>query len=446
MSAGSERRSVAMRNLVFFLSLLAIFMISLLNHYAATGRVAYYGDEHDWLTRSYFFRLACIDRNVDHFLWQDVDGIDQPHGTDFAIALGLLAARQPLPQVPIESRSWRNGIAPFGERLRAARFPCALLGSLVAPLLFVIATVAWKHLGAGIVAGLLYAVHPLAVESQSRAMSDGPTVFTSVLVITLLLLFFRDNPLFGHRPRTSPARLACLLACAAAAGLAIGTKLTGLMVANCPIIAMLIAALREVVLRGAGWQRRTALWSAHLALFVVAAILCTVAVNPTLYRSPASRLRQMLNHRWATAKTQQQVFSDVALLKPTDRVDQFFRVVLFSHLEVDNATFRMLHLNLATIGLCGLILAQVRSGRNPERWARLLPLTVWITVVAVVMTPLVLLNWPRYYLLHVTCWELLTGLGFAVVFDFANAQCRAIFSKSPSVTSSFTHPPNAHVS
>jgi hypothetical protein len=396
----------------FWIGLISVFAVAAAGHYRGLRSVEYYGDENDWLTRSYFFRLAFFDRDFGHFLWADRDGIDQPHVTDFAIGAGLFAAGQPLPEVPAESRSWLSGIPPYGERLRAARAPCALLGSLVAPMLFAIAGLASGRLIAGLVAGLLYAIHPLALEWQSRAMSDGPTVFTSVTVLLFLQLFF-----LADRRRDAPrVRTSCLLACAAAGGLAVGTKLTGLMVAGCPPIAIGLAGLRDLASGGED-RRRAGRWAASLALYAATMSACAVAVNPTLYRSPIARVCRMLDHRWATAKLQQEVFPDVALPSPVDRADRLFRALLWTHPELRDEAFSMLHLNLAALGLCWLIAAQLPGGRDPRRWALTLPVLVWTTVVAVVMTPLVLLNWPRYFLLHVTCWELLSGFGVACAAD-----------------------------
>lgn len=410
------RRRKPFRAIAVATGLLFVTVVSAVGHQSALRSGTVYGDENDWITRSYFLRLT-LNHDFRHPLWTGVDGIDQPHVTDFVVGLGLIASGRPLPEVPSISRSWFNSSLPYGEKLRAGRRPCAVLGTLVAPLLFCIGLMATRRLAVGLVAGLLYALHPLALEWQSRAMSDGPTVFTSILALTLLQSFVCTNPLFAPVPRGSTRYVARLALCGFACGLAVATKLNGYLVAICPVATLGLAILRAVVLRRGDVRQVARLSAAYGAVFVVSTITATVALNPTLYHSPVRTMGRMLAHRWETTGHQQKGFPTEALPELSQRVERLFQALLWTYPEVPSDLFSMIHLNLAGLGLAVMAVRVARAGGDSETWARSIPMLVWTLTVGAVMTPMVFMHWPRYYLLHVTCWELLTGVGLVAAVD-----------------------------
>lgn len=400
-----------------------VLAISAVGHWHTLRHIENYGDEDDWLTRSYFLRLAVVERDFGHFLWADRDGIDHPHMTDFVIGLGFMASGVPLPEVPVESRSWDDLPPAFGPRLRAGRAACALLGTAVAPMIFVIGVLASRRLTAGLVAGLLYAMHPLALDWQSRAMTEGPIMFFSVATLLALQLFVRATPVRDGRPGFGLPSVVAILACGFCAGAAVATKLNGLLPAVCPPVVLSLTFLSAFTRRGPGRWTRGAPWLVYLALFSGTMAATAVALNPTLYRSPIPRFRRMLQHRYATALRQQVEYPSVALRTLPERVDALFQALLWTHPEVPNRVFSIVHLNLAALGLWSLCSRLTLRPDAGER-AEVLPLFVWTLVVAFVMTPMVLMNWPRYFLFHVVSWELLTGFGAAVVLDFARIRWR----------------------
>ena len=397
---------------------LLVAAVSGYRHWDAVQRVSFFGDENDWAARAYFYRLAFLDRDVRHKLWGDLDGIDHPHVTDFLIGAGLQAF-DTVPSVPERSRSWVAQSPPFGDKLLAARAPCALLGSAVAVLVYLIGLLASGRPLVGLVAGATYASAPLASEWQVRAMSEAPLLFFTCLGMLLVVWAWPAGDRAG-RPggAFSPRRRAFLLLGPLALALAVGSKLTGLVPVLAFAASLVVLIGWQLARRRAGSAANGKAWAAWGALALALTALLAVAVNPTLYPAPLARFRAMLEHRWLTAQGQR-------LGWPDDVLDGYLQQVhaLFHRLVWEAGSFRhpllnLAQFNLAVLGFGALCVREGRRALGPAGPSRALPLLAWALVLLTVLTPSMPLNWARYHLPYLPCWALLSGFGTLFVIDW----------------------------
>ncbi len=297
---------------------IAVMSLSMANHLRAVQEVGYHIDETIWTTRSYFYRLAIFDRNFRHALWQaDADGLDAPHVNDILIGASLHLTGQPLPPVPEHSNSWPLNRPPEGDHLLAARAPSALLGSLVAPLVYLIGLIACRRLLAGLAAGGLYACHPVVLLCQSRAMLEGPLMFFSSLSI-LILAWGLVGDESAEKPIFSRRRITLLLVGPLCLGLTIGVKLTGIFIAAAVGECLALYAALDLAqfknLRSRIWP-----WIAYLGLFLGFSVAAVISFNPTLYSHPFARFRAMIELREAIAEFQAEILPQWVLHGPMDQ-------------------------------------------------------------------------------------------------------------------------------
>ena len=390
------------------LGLAAVTGVSAVAHSRAIASNYVHEDERIWAACAYYYRLA-IRGDFDNPRWSGFDGVDAPHVAHFLIGAGLVASGQPVPMVPAEDFSWAGRPLPSGALLRAARMPGTLLGIALAPMIFLVASLATGRRSAGLVAGLLYAVHPLALLCQARAMSDAPLMFFStgaVLGLAWALRRGQDGPpasLFGGRTLILMGVGPVLL------GLAVGSKLTGVFTA-----AAVVLALGLVV--ASGWSRRAGrVWLVeglvYLGLFGGLTTSWSILANPTLYPDPPGRFRQMLAHRWKTGQDQRASNPEWGVYNTRDRFRAFYdRVVLDG-----GGPIALPMLGLAVFGLGSMAVGEVgRAGRRQPP-SPALAVLAWSVLLFGGMLPSLPLNWERYYLPFLPIFAIGAGAGLASI-------------------------------
>lgn len=375
---------------------MCVLVISLVNHVLAAKHNETHIDERDWTARAYFYRLAFINSDPFHRLWVDADGIDQPHVTDFLIGAALEASGRPVPPVPLRATPWSDDGPPPADVLAVARAPGAVLGALVAVLVFAIGILVTGRLDAGLIAGIAYACHPLPLSCQPMAMSDAPLMFFGTMAMLLTVLAI-PGAAVGRAAVVAKHPWYVLAAIASSVGLAVGSKLTGIFAG---ITVALILTL---------FQRR---WS-YLVAFLLMAEACTIAFNPTLYSDPVGGFLEMLQHR-------RELGTQQAAAHPQSRVDGIpARLYAVYDYLGGGATGRppvWPIAALACVGVASLSARAVgrRQGSRPD--ARSGAVLVWSAVLLVGLAPSLPLRWGRYYLPFLPCWCLFVGAGAAAVW------------------------------
>ena len=382
------------------------------NHARLIRTTRYTADENDWNGRTYFFRLAFFDQNFSHPRWGEHDGIDHPHVAEFFIAASYLAHDEPIPAVPARNQAWMQFTdIPHGERLAVARLPSAVLGAATAVVVGWIAWALTARVAAGLFAGLSYACHPLALESQTRAMSDASVGFFTCTAVLFTAVALRLGP------GVPWGRVTAMVVAAATAGLAVGSKLTGVvaLVTTCGTFA---AAAAWVYLSGGPRPGR---WAALAATACLLGAAATIAANPSLYTHPVDRFAEMIRHRWTVSRAQWEHWPDLQLDGPASRVEALERYLSWDYPGEAAHPINGLRIPL---GICGLaylafhtaVAARRRGGPAPH-----LTVLVWTAVLAGLLLPTLPLDWARYFLPFVQCWEVLTACGIVLLFDGARA-------------------------
>lgn len=390
------------------LGLATVTGLSAFSHHRAIASNYVHEDERIWVACSYYYRLV-MRGDFDNPRWGGFDGVDAPHVAHLLIGAGLVAAGQPVPAVPTEDISWAGQSLPSGALLRAARMPGTLLGIALAPMIFLLAYLAAGRWIAGLVAGLLYAVHPLALLCQARAMSDAPLMFFGVGAILCLAWACRrggDDPpasLFGGRT------LLLMIVGPVLLGLAVGSKLTGVFTA-----AAVVLTLGLVV--ASGWSRRAGRgWLveglAYVGLFVGLTASWSILVNPTLYPGPPGKFKQMLDHRWNTGQGQRAANPEWGVYNTRDRFRAFYdRVVVDG-----SGRFALPMLILSVLGLGSMAAGEIRRVRRRQPPSPALAVLAWSALLFGVMLPSLPLNWERYYLPFLPILAIGAGAGLATI-------------------------------
>jgi 4-amino-4-deoxy-L-arabinose transferase-like glycosyltransferase len=294
----------------------------------------------------------------------------------------------------------------------------------VAVLVYCIGTLASGRCLVGLVAGLLYACHPLAVESQVRAMADAPLAFFSCLSVMLLVWSFPPDRIGAAAdPAFTRRRVAFLALGPVALGLAVGSKLTGLVVVLATVLSLSALAFWRWLGAPSPRGPSAAAWGLWGLAALGLTVGTSVAFNPTLYPAPFSRFREMLEHRWRTALVQRAEWPDDRLDGLPDKVEALYQRLTWDYPQIDRPWFSVVHLDLALFGLAGLVVREGRRLAAGEGPSRALPVLAWVFVLLVVLTPAMPLKWPRYYVPYLPAWELLTGFGLVFLLDGARALC-----------------------
>ena len=384
--------------------LLVVGLCSVLSNTSSMRDGRQHPDELNWVSRSYFYRLAFMERNLSSERWHSIDSLDQPHVSDFLIGLTLHALGQAVPQVPERDWCWVGAPRLEPGRLWYARIPATILGSAVAPMVFLLGMRLSGRPLVGFVSGLLYAFHPVPLLSQPRAMSDGPLIFFSTLSVLFLTLSWPERSTSGSAPGL---RWILVAMGSLAAGLATGAKLSGLVVVAVILLAVTIRAIFSLLREPRDLSGQVLRWA--VGAWVLTPV-CVVAVNPTLYPAPAARLQAMLRYRWDESRAQALTYEADALHGRLEQVAALASRLALDDAELRHPTFIGMHVALAAAGLVTLValeMTHLRAGRASPQ----LLLLAWLVVLAVVLLPSLPLRWIRYYLPFVPAWELLTGYG-----------------------------------
>jgi hypothetical protein len=160
-----------------------VFVVALAINLNNVEKTELHPDETRWLNRAHY-----LDDFIDPFgpTWQDYYLTrGQPPGGSYLMGLGLLVQGQPRDSVGVwdfnygltwargETPGWNElaGATPSEDVLLAGRRTNAVVGALVAMLVFFVATQLTNPVG-GLAAGLVLANHPLQITLATQALSD----------------------------------------------------------------------------------------------------------------------------------------------------------------------------------------------------------------------------------------------------------------------------------
>jgi 4-amino-4-deoxy-L-arabinose transferase-like glycosyltransferase len=387
----------------------------------------YHTDESSYVAQAYFAD-AMLRGARDDAIWLSFPATDQPPVAKVAFGLALIAGGQPRPK-PEDAVSWHedNNLVVGTPLMRhVARGVAVGFGALGCLALFALGTLAGgARLGA--IAGVLLAVNPLYAQQARRALADVPAEALSLAALAFLLFAWR-RALSTSTAAPPPRRwvtVGAAMAGGVVAGVAVGTKLTALVVPLVVAAWVALAAGRRGV--PAGRRAGVAIGAVLAGLLGFATLL---AINPTLTArprpqavallpessrayaplGPVGRLLGVIRQRARISGVQQRVYPHYALLRPAERlgiaaVQGFGR---FSPLgaRYSNVSVRydraqdwpvVLWLPLCALGA----FAMAREGRRqrdrgepPAAWAALALVGVTIGTVVAYLP----MAWDRYLL------------------------------------------------
>lgn len=254
----------------------------------------YHGDENIWIPISHdSFRNFFIEHNLSSPFWRDdyfIYGAYNPPIGKYVIGLGTyLAGYRDIPYKPFDwdhAVSWNvaHGYTHDGSIVRAARLPVALLGCLSCVLVYWLGVLVADHWHAFLAVCSLVGGRLLLNEGR-RAMLDVPGLCFGLLVL-VCMWYLLSTIRAENRPRAVGWAIVVGFVC----GLAIGTKMTGLLM---PIICVVALLLDWIVCL---LKRRDLLIAPLCSLLIMlVAGLVFVASNPFLYPDPVTGVRHMLD-------------------------------------------------------------------------------------------------------------------------------------------------------
>ena len=294
------------------LAIAVLIIASLWRLWPAVDTTPFHRDEARWIGNSVVLREW---RHPLSIRWQDegyrnvygtLDEVNrrrsQPPLAMYVFGLGLIAQGERLPTtgywIMSQDTEWNaaHGNMPSAGELRAARRTNVVIAILTVLGLFIIGMRLTNRVG-GLVAGLGYAMHPLVLDTSTRAWSD-PLVVLCVVASAVAAIRFGDRPTFG--------RAAVVGVCL---GLGAAAKLSPLILALA-LGACGIAPIVWGVLR----RKRMAVRSGLALVCVpVAAALTFLASYPYLWTDPITHTRRMFAFRSLSFELQ-------ALVSPHARV------------------------------------------------------------------------------------------------------------------------------
>jgi hypothetical protein len=310
------------RDLVLIAGLLAVTLWRLL---PAVNTTAFHRDEARWIGNSAILREW---RNPFGIRWQD-EGYENRYGTGdesnrrrnqaplamYVIGLGLLVQGEGLTTIGYwimtQDTDWNTemGNMPSASELTAGRRTSVALAVLTVIALYVLGTMLTNRVG-GVVAAVLYGMHPLVQTTSTRAWSD-PLLVLCIVSAALAAVWLVDRPTWqragvlgvvlglGAAAKLSPLPLA----------VALGGAGLGLWVAGAVAPTLVSDRLRQFGLR--------------LGVVPIAAVLTFVAIYPYLWRNPVTHLYQIYAYR-AQSFDEQSVNSPDAAVP--SRGDAFRRI------------------------------------------------------------------------------------------------------------------------
>lgn len=299
-------------------------------------------------------------RNQFNTIDETVRRRSQPPVAMYLIGLGLLVQGQDLPElsywIMTQDNEWNsaNGAMPSEEQLLAARRIDLVVTILTVLIIYVIGRRLTNRLG-GLIGALLFAIHPLVIDTGTRAWSD-PLLTLTLALAAWLAIRLTDDPGWLNT-----------VGFGMALGLGASTKLSPLLLA-----AGIGAAGLLMVIVGDRMGDGVRRLGSRLAVSPVIAALTFVLVYPYLWVSPIRNTWRMFEFRSLSFDLQSESFPPAAV---ADRTDAFRRLghelsTRFSAIgqvsewlgHSPESWLRELDLILATAGLLILIGLAFRQG------------------------------------------------------------------------------------
>lgn len=314
VAEGTTLRSRRLRWSINIVLAAVVFAVALAINFSHVETTELHPDETRWLNRAYYF-----DDFLDPFgpTWQDYYLTrGQPPGGSYLMGLGLWLQGLPRDSVGVwdfnfgltwvrgEAPGWNElaGATPSDDVLLGGRRTNAVVGAIVAVLVYVVATQLTNPVG-GLIAGLVLANHPLQITLSTQALSD------ELLALSLGVAFAAAFQ-FARRPNYGWAILMGV-----AIGIGGGTKLAPLA------LSFVLAGYGVLWLVWSWWVNRhhRVTWGNRkfglllLAQPVIAGVTF-VAMYPYLWVSPIQNALHLLDFRRTEMASQ-------ARILPHARVD-----------------------------------------------------------------------------------------------------------------------------
>ncbi|MGE3272506.1 MAG: hypothetical protein AB7P40_27420 [Chloroflexota bacterium] len=297
---------------------MAIFALSVVVLGFEADIAGFEADESDYVATSRYFGYLFLDRDVERKEWGSNHWTrTQPPLTRYIIGAWLTGYGYDLekmnqPYVSTASSFEVNrmkGRVPTDEVLARARQPMVLLGAGVITLLYALGVLLGGPVG-GLSAAALALTSAFLRYTLVHAWAEAPIAF--FLLLSALLAAVGAQRVVAGTGRW----LGWSLALGLALGLASATKLTGLV--GIPLVGAVAAVVAALAWRAGGVEvaGRLLAWA---TLACTVALLVMVAVNPYLWRGPASGLVSMIEQRRDEMAFQQEQWPEFAVLNVADR-------------------------------------------------------------------------------------------------------------------------------
>ncbi|MFH1529478.1 MAG: hypothetical protein ABIK09_01955 [Pseudomonadota bacterium] len=369
-------------------------------------------DEAAWLFSTVYARLYASG-DVSSEAWQNTDAVDHPPVGKYVIGI-CAALGGPLRETTRDKDFWHRydldmlQRGPFLAEIWRRVDPDALQRARVGGALAsagAVGLVTWVGEllvpGAGVVAGIALALHPLIRAYGGAALADPWFLLFALSAIAALVVLLRS--VSADRGVGGPWIAVGVLGLAL--GLVAGTKITGLALWLLPVLPIPWAWRRPV-------DRRRALLACAGSLLVASVVF--IGTNPALWGDPLDVLVTMFQHRLERVELQQSLFEFDAIERPLARL--WLGVVdpvglygpgnpspfLGGSPTVALFTAPIL---FALAGLGGLVL--VRERRRPVAGA----LLAGVLLLGLPAITGYYLRWPRYLLPTLPLWALLAAVG-----------------------------------
>ncbi len=369
-------------------------------------------DEAAWLFSTVYARLF-FSGDLSSEAWENPDAVDHPPVAKYLIGV-CAALDSPLRETTKDKDFWHKYDLDMLHRgsflteiwrrvdpnaLRRARVGGALASAVAAGLLTWLGEILLP--GAGVVAGIALAAHPLIRAYGGAALADPWFLFFGLAALALLVVVLRlvRAGVAGRSLWFGAVGLGVAL------GLVAGTKITGLVLWSLPVLPVLWSWRRP-------GDRRRSFMVCACSLLVAAVIF--IGLNPALWGDPVDVLLTMFRHRLDRVELQQSLFEFDGIERPLARlwlgvVDPvgFYGPANPSPFQGGSpaAALFTAPLFFALAGLGGLFV--VRERRRPVAVA----LLAGVLLLGLPAVTGYYLRWPRYLLPTLPLWALLAAVG-----------------------------------